>query len=162
MATSPAPGTCTTFPAIAGAPTRPASIRNEATRAWDSGANSTKQLDGNLQLAFTQPQVQGAAMGFTATRESPENYSRITHGFLFGTDAVGRPVFCVLESGRTLTDFAPYVLTDVFRINRVDGNVAYYKNTDLVLLSEVASSGALMAGCTLFASGDVVESEEAP
>lgn len=162
MATSPAPGTCTTFPAIAGVPTRPSSYRNEVDKGWNAGGNSTKQLNGDVELAFTQPQVQGAVMGFTPTREMPEDYARITHGFLFGTDGVGRPTFRVVEYGRTITDPVVYTAGTVFAIRRISGRVTYTADGFFTFHSATPSDGVIMAGCTLYASGDTVESEETP
>lgn len=159
---APPPGTCRTYPAVPGTPARPSTTRNVPDIGWNAGANSVKELDGNLRLSFTQPQVQGAVVGLTNTRDNPASYERITHGFLFGTDAVGRAVFRVVEAGRALTQFAPYTLGDVFHIRRVDGYVAYHRNSDVVLLSGVPSAGTVMAACSLYASGDAVESEESP
>lgn len=159
---APAPGTCKTYPAIPGTPSRPSTITLETDEGWNSGANSVKQLDGDVFLAFTQPQVRGAVMGFTTTRENPADYARITHGFMFTSDAVGRPTWAIIESGRLLSNPQIYNPAIVFRVERANSVVSYIANGDLVMISPTPSDDQIMAGCSMYASNDAVESKEQP
>lgn len=159
---APAPGTCKTYPSIPGTPSRPAYTTLEVDEGWNTGANSVKQLSGDVFLSFTQPQVRGAAMGFVTSRNEPQDYARITHGFMFSSDAIGRPTWAVMESGRLLSDPAIYNPAAVFRIERANGVVSYLVNGDLIMISPTESIGQIMAGCSLYASSDAVESKEQP
>lgn len=159
---APAPGTCKTYPAIPAVPSRPSYYTSEVDEGWNAGANSVKQLSGDVFLAFTQPQVRGAAMGFVASRDTPDDYARITHGFMFTSDAIGRPTWAIMESGRLLTNPAVYAPTSVFRIERANGVVSYLLDGSLIMISQTESIGQVMAGCSLYSSGDAVESQEQP
>lgn len=162
MATNPPPGSCVTYPAVEAVPSRPSYFTQEPEDAWTSGANSAKEISGNCFFEFTQPQVKGAALGFVETREDPTNYSRITHGFMFGSDAVGRPTWAVMERGRLLSAPAVYAVSTVFRIERANGVVSYLLGGELIMISQSESTATVMAGCSLYSSGDAVESEEKP
>lgn len=162
----PAPGTCKFYPAVPGRPARLDGYRNEADTGWNAGANSIKSLDGNVRLVFSQPQVQGAAMGFTESRDNPTDYARLTHAFMFRTNSIGEPTVQMMESGRAVSPVLTYQLGYTFGLYRDNGQVRYrVMNGSTVVVERVStkpSVGSLIVGCSLYASGDSVESEETP
>lgn len=162
----PLPGTCAYYPAVPGRPARLDSYRYDPDMGWNAGANSVKSLTGNVRLVFTQGPAQGVAMGFTHTRENPTNYARLTHGFMFRTNSIGEPTFQIMESGRGILEPVRYNPNFQFAIYRTNGQVVYRvtDGSDVVMTyySSKPSEGEVLVGCSLYASGDAVESEESP
>lgn len=165
--TPPEPGTCIVYPAIPGRATQLPTTRTEVDTGWTAGANSVTELVGDVLLEFTQPVCKGVVLGLTGTRDNPQDYSRVTHGYIFGSSAAGEPTYQVIESGRVIgpvTRYAP--ASTIFRIRRSNSAVTYAVfdgfAEDVVYTSGKTSDGLVMAGCSLYSSGDSVESEETP
>ena len=150
------PGHCYTVPGqpyIAPIPDR---YEPEPIRAWDAGANSVDELDGDVSLRFDTSNAVGVVLGLTQDRDLEDigTLARITHGFYFHTTAAGQPVFQIIEAGKTVTPVAPHDAAEEFEVRRVQGVVLYFKDAVKLYQSRVPSTGMVSAGSALYATGD--------
>lgn len=150
--------TCVFYPEQKAVEERSAYVIYEDSAGWNAGANSVDQLDGDVELVFTQPPATGVVIGFTQNRDDPAGRDRITHGFYFHRNLAGRPVAQVIESGVTKSDELPHTSGIEWRIQRASGVVRYLADGEVVCQSLVPSDGVLSVGCALYANTDAVES----
>ena len=151
----PPPQQCETLPAQPFIPATPARIDTVPVFAWNSGANSEQQQDGNCRVEFTMPQAVGAIVGFTQDRDSVESPDRMTHAFAFTTAQSGAALVQVREGARVLTSARTYTPeATLFEIRRAGGAVTYWVDGEIVYRSRVQSEGTVSVGCALYATGD--------
>ena len=150
---------CTSIPEQPAVAERSAYVKYESSTGWDAGANSVDQLDGDVELVFSQPPATGVVVGFAMDREDPTDRSRVTHGFFFHRNLAGSPVAQVIESGATKTDEFAHLSTTEWRVQRIGGAVRYLMDGNVIFRSAVPSAGVLSVGCSIYASGDEVPSQ---
>lgn len=154
--------TCREIPAVPGQLAIAPSYSAVPDYAWNSGANSVAEVEGDLRLTFNMGAAVGAVIGLYPANErgswSAAERERIRHGLYFHRAANGAPRFAVLEAGKQITASAPYVPGDAFTIRRVGGQVEYLHGARRVLLSLQPSGAAQIVGGCLFASEDALPS----
>lgn len=151
---------CSVIPAYPGSVGRPAHWDITPVFEWAQGANSIIEVNGDARLQFSMGDAIGVVIGLTPTRENPGDRNRVTHGFFFGADGFGSPICQIIESGRMKQQSFTYAPDSLFRIDRVGSTVSYWFQADpgadweRVYVSAATSTGMVMAGCSLYASGD--------
>lgn len=147
----------TCFPATAGSPPIPAVAGTPTTTTlqyslgWNAGARSIETLAGDGAATFTVPtDVVGVVVGFDS---GALEYSRFgtEHALYFRSGLVN-----VIERGMDKTGSAPYVSTDVFRIERSGTVIRYYKGATLLYTSTAPSHGEQYLESTMYSGGDAV------
>ncbi len=159
-------GDCYTIPADPGQPYIPSRVEQVPQAAWDAGANSEIELEGDVSLRFNMRRATGVVLGLTNDRENVTDRARITHGFFFTSTANGGMQAQVIESARTRTSTRTYNEETLFEVRRVEGQVTYWVDGVLAYASRVPSAGQVSVGSVLYATGDVappfVEVEQPP
>lgn len=159
---SPAPVSCRTIPAREAQPAQPevppvpARVDVTPSSGWNAGANSVKELDGDVVLRFKQPRAVGVVLGLTTTPESVPAPERVSHGWYFYQTSNGAPRCRVYEAGRVLLDEQIHDPAAEYRVERVSGTVSYWVDDEQMLVSTVASVGPIHAATSLFTTGDEV------
>lgn len=151
----PQPPVCTFYPEVIGRPAVPGRVDNIVDQAWNAGANSVQELDGDVRVRFTTPAAIGSIIGFTGDREAITDPDRITHGFAFTLQQSGAALAHVREGSRVRTaalQFAPGQTE--FEIRRAGGAVLYLVDDLVIYRSREPSVGPVSVGCALYASGD--------
>ncbi len=157
VATGPVgPVVCTTYPEQKFVPGVPSRIESYLHLGWNAGANSIEERSGNFVIRDTMGLVVGAAWGITETRDEVADPDRLTHSFLFGQTTAGVPRFAIVESGRMVVPYRAYSLGDQFTIRRVAGAVTYLHGDQVIYRSATPSTGTVMVGSSLYASGDTI------
>lgn len=147
---------CTTYPEQPHVPAQAAYVETVPVAEWNAGANSLDTQDGDCQVTFNMGLVVGVIVGLTTDTSNVADYTRLSHALYFHQDASGRPVFNVLESGRTARAAEAYSTSDTWAIRRVGTMVSYFRNGQRVMVSQVPSSGTLSVGTALYYSGDSI------
>jgi hypothetical protein len=147
---------CVTVPAIAEVPAVATRIEHRAVFAWDAGANSIEEIPGDCYIRMTMPLVVGVVCGLVTDRSAVEDFTRITHGWSFTTDARGLPRFDVIEAGATLGLAGEYDASTVFEIRRTGATVTYLVDEAPLHVSEVQSHGVAIVGSAIYGSGDSI------
>jgi hypothetical protein len=144
---------CPEVPAVAAVPT---TFTRDTIVGWNAGANSVRELDGDLQAVIPlPPRVSAVVIGLNHGRRAQTTPDLVEHGFYFQSlNGVDR--YQVIERGATRTASLPRVASDVFSIRRVKGEVQYRINDTEVYRSAVKSSGPVRLNCCLYTSGDQV------
>lgn len=146
---------CTTYPAIDEIPAVPAWVETIAVNEWDAGANSIKELDGDVHTVFSfDTPVVGVAVGFVNHRENVHDYSRLMFGVLMSQSASGTPQFRVMEYGRFRTGFIEYALGEPIELRRVQNEFSAWYNGERLLRGSQAYDGPLIVGSSLYSTGD--------
>ena len=158
----PSPGRCAVYPEIAAIPGTPSRTSVENDFGWNCGANSEQFADGDFELMFNEIGFGniGAVIGIVPSRSTPvTEYQRITHGFYFSASSSGRGLYSIMESGRIVYG-SETISRDSsrYKIQRVDGNVAYYIDDELIFTSRVKSIGEAIIGASLYATKDSLPS----
>lgn len=151
------PPVCTTYPevpAVAGVPAVPSRTEVHIDYAWNAGANSIDEIEGDAVLTFDIGRVTGAVLGLTTSAEAVPARERISHGIYFYQSAGGAMRWAIMEGGRQRTAGEAYTETDVWQIRRAGGMVTYLRNDIEVYRSLEQSIGPVRAASTLYASGD--------
>ncbi|WP_238345976.1 hypothetical protein [Luteimonas saliphila] len=148
------PGECVDIPAVPEIPEIPARIEFESTFQWDAGGNSVAELDGDLHVVFDQGYGVGTVLGFAGSRDDVGTYARITHAFYFHATAAGQFRVAVMEAGKTVSSPMPHVAAAQYEIRRVGGAVSYLIDDVVVYQSRVSSTGPVVVGTALYATGD--------
>lgn len=147
-------GNCTTCSAYDG---WPAERIDHPSFGWDAGANSVKELDGDVQLLIPIPmQALGIVVGLKSHRQYVTTPNLIDYGWKFITTEFGQSYAFPVERGATVGNTLPRTVTDVFEITRVNHVVRYYKNGVLVRTSPRLSTGKVLVNACLYASGDTI------
>lgn len=150
---------CVLVPADPGVPTIPSRTVADPTYAWDSGANSTKTLEGDVYTEFSGAEaILGGVVGFTTEPDRVPDPTRIAHGWY-----MHEGVAQVYESGKLLTPPEAYAADTVFRIQRSRGQVTYLLDGDIYRTSPDTLSGVVSVGASLFGEGDFLfEPQDTP
>ena len=147
---------CQHFPEQQHVPGSSAYYAMDPDFGWTSGGNSIEEQAGDFVIRDEMGLVVGAAWGITVTRDEVPALERLTHAFLFGQDQGSNPLFAIIESTEVVAPNRPYNIGDRFEIRRIDSQVSYYRNDELVYRSSVLSVGPAMVGSSLYASGDQI------
>jgi len=150
---------CVTYPEqpfVPGKAAVPGRYRTYGLFGWDAGANSEKQLDGDVEVKLNMAPCVGVVVGLTQFRDGVGNVERISHGFYFHQGASGSFQAAVIEAGRLRSEILPVVAADVWAIRRRAGRVQYVLNNSVVAVSDVESIGVVSVGGCLYASGDMI------
>lgn len=148
---------CILIPAVARVPPIPATHTERPTFAWDAGANSEQSLSGDLAVEFSGAQaVVGAIVGLTDDRDTPEDPSRIAHGWYLHTDVLGVPQAQPYERGKVASAPVPYTPATKFRIERRGERVASFIDDALVRETRSTLAGDVSVGAALFGTGDFI------
>ncbi|WP_242876072.1 hypothetical protein [Stenotrophomonas maltophilia] len=156
----PGPITCTSYPeqkARPASPRVPGRFEYASVFAWDAGARSDAELDGDLVMKLTMSRVVGVVVGLCTDRDRLEDPAAILHGLYFHQSAGGLMQVCAIESGARVSEVRAYSAEDVWQVRRVGGVVEYVCNGDRFYRSLHLSEGPLLVGCAMFATGDVIE-----
>lgn len=152
---TPGETVCTTYPEIDEIPAVPAWVETIAVNEWDAGANSIKELDGDVHTVFSfDAPVVGVAVGFVNHRENVHDYSRLMFGVLMSQSASGTPQFRVMEYGRFRTGFIKYTLGEPIELRRVQNEFSAWYNGERLLRGSQAYDGPLIVGSSLYSTGD--------
>ena len=147
---------CFSFPAQSGTDPIPARYDETTADAWDSGAHSVTQLDGDVRLAFSINESWGAACGLTPASTPPSiDVARITHGFLVAR-ASGRLAVRVIESGVQVA--GPFLVSfgDTVEVLRQAGAVVYRHAGATLYRSTVPSAGPVKVAASLYGKEDSI------
>lgn len=147
---------CTTYPAVEAIQHVPPRTVATPVNAWDAGANSVDELEGDVRTAFSlDSKVVGLAVGFVDHRDDVQDYARLMLGVLVSQDAGGNQRFRIMEYGRFRTGFFEYVGGEI-EIRRVQGAMSvWYDGTRLYQGTETYN-GALLVGSSLYSTGDSI------
>lgn len=147
---------CVVLPARPEIPYKPAVTTESMSLAWNAGAYSQLELEGDCEIVITNQQaVVGAVLGFVSNTDDVTNFKRMTHGFYFTSSAGGRLRYQIMESGRAIGSAYNYA-AEVLRVQRIGSVVRYMAGAAVVYTSRVPLTGPLRVGCSLFATGDSV------
>lgn len=133
-------------------------VRTESmSLAWNAGAYSQLELDGDCEIVITDQQaVIGAVLGFVrGIEDDVTNYALKSHGFYFSTTQTGRLQYQVMESGKAIGPMRTHA-GEVLRVQRIGTMVRYLSGDTITHTSRVPLTGPLRVGCSLFASGDSI------
>lgn len=154
-------GDCVVVPAAPEIPSTPGYLVYTPQLAWDAGARSVEQLDGDVELSFTMGAVIGAVVGLCAIDTATSGVrEEISHGFYMFIDGGNPQQLQVYERGERVGAVASYESTDTFYIRRIGDRVIYSLEAGGVVLFRYASStplaGPVEVLSALYASGDMV------
>ncbi|HGM6931341.1 TPA: hypothetical protein ACKQDF_000806 [Stenotrophomonas maltophilia] len=157
----PGPVTCKTYPeqkAEPAVPSTPPRMEYLSGFDWDAGANSMVDLDGDVAMSLTMGRAVGVVVGLCPLG-SPGliDPARVQHGLYFHQSAGGRLQACVIEAGRRVSPIRFYGPADVWSLRRIGGTVSYVHDGDHFYTSMRSSSGQVMVGCAMYATGDFIE-----
>lgn len=147
---------CYSFPQQAGTAPIPARYDETTADAWDAGAHSVTQLDGDVRLAFSVNESWGVACGLTPASTAPSiDVARITHGFLVARSS-GRLAVRVIESGAVVA--GPFLLAfdDTLEVLRQAGAVIYRHAGATLYRSTMLSSGPVKVAASLYGKEDSI------
>lgn len=157
----PGPVICKTYPEQRAEPEvlpSPMRVVYDNVFAWDAGANSIDELDGDVAVQLTMDRAIGVVVGFTAGRDRDLNdLTRVSHGLYFHQSEGGRMQACAMERGRRVTAARLYDRDDIWIVRRAGSVVEYVHNSVSFHRSQVHSTGPVLVGCAIFGSGDFIE-----
>ena len=156
----PGPVTCTSYPeqkAQPASPRIPGRFEYASVFAWNAGARSDAELDGDLAMRLTMNRVVGVVVGLCADRDRLEDPAAILHGLYFHQSLGGVMQTCAIESGAKVSEIRTYTASDAWEVRRVGGVIEYVCNGIVFYRSQQRSHGQLLVGCAVFATGDVIE-----
>ena len=147
---------CYSFPEQVGTDPVPARYDETTADAWDAGAHSVTQLDGDVRLAFSINESWGVACGLTPASTPPSiDVARITHGFLVARSS-GRLAVRVIEAGVVVA--GPFLVSfgDTVEVLRQAGAVAYRHAGTVLYRSAAPSAGPVKVAASLYGKEDSV------
>ncbi len=146
--------------AFAGAPavrSAPGTTLATPVKAWDAGANSIEELDGDLYVKYQVPYALGARVGFfQAPFRDSTSIAALLAGFYTYSTAQGMR-WSIVDHGRqvVLGNNVSGPATE-FEIRRVGDQVTYYVDGELVWRPPNPLTGMLRVGTVLYGTGDMV------
>lgn len=147
---------CVVIPAIPTQPYVPQVVTETLSFAWDAGAYSIEEREGDCEIVLTDlAPVVGAVIGFVTTAENVVDFKRITHGLYFTTSQAGQLQYQVMESGRAMGAQRLYDGA-ALRLQRSGTAVRFVAGTAVFYTSRTPLAGPVRAGCSLFATGDTI------
>lgn len=136
-------------------PPTPSQAIVEYNLGWNSGARSILSADHGGRFDFSvSPSVVGAVVGLNGSDQNG-GYVEIKHGFYCAT-GIAR----IIESGVEIGPSFTYVESDVFSVQRVEGEVTYLLNGDLLYTSLVPSTGEMFLDTSMYSGGDEIYNAE--
>jgi len=149
--------TYVTYPATeavaptAGVAATPAQFVSDYNIGWNAGARSVGSIAADGRLEFKpSASARGIVVGLDKT-DSGTTVAEIDFG-LYVTEGK----FKVIEKGIDKTSYAGFASGDVLSVQRRGTAISYYRNEALVYASETASTGELIADCSLYYGGDTI------
>jgi len=148
---------CIHYPAIAAVPPVPYTRTETPTQAWDAGANSVRQLHGDVRLEFSgvQPPV-GSVIGLTVDRQAITNPARMAFAWYLTLHDNGTPQALCYEHGVITSAAYNYDEHSVFAIERGGRHIVYW--LDGVMrrrtLSTLPIDKAVSVGAALYGGYD--------
>lgn len=119
--------------------------------AFDAGARTVAEFSSDGFFTFSVEQATGIVCGLN-TLDSGAEETEILYGFYLESGLVR-----IVERGVFKTAFVSYTpVTSVFRVERINGRVRYYKDGTLLYTSPVLSTGTVFLDCSLYAAGDTI------
>ena len=148
---------CVYLPAVDAKPAVPATFAETSTFAWDAGANSEVELDGDVVVEFSGMEtVAGAVIGLTDDREAVTDPARIAHGWYFHASGTWAPRVQAYERGKIVSQEWAYDPETVFRIERRGARITYRIGGAAVHTSPTTVMEAVSVGAALFGASDVL------
>jgi len=145
---------CLHYPAIAAIPPVPYTRTDPPSNAWDAGANSVRQLTGDLRLEFSEVSLPlGSVIGLTQQRQEVTDPARMAFAWYLTRHASGTAQAWCYEHG--VITSAPYFYTEysVFAIERRGALIFYWLDDQLrrrtpstLLVDSPVSVGAALYG----------------
>lgn len=137
-------------------PGRPPSTHLITPFAWDAGANSVLELDGDVSLYIPAPVgvTTAAVVGLRNVRAANTIPELIPHGWIFEINPVGVLHSCVWESGSRATASEPVVATDTFHVLRVGETIRYLRSGVVVRTTPAAFLDTALVTACLYGAGD--------
>ncbi|MBW8776850.1 MAG: hypothetical protein JF596_18115 [Stenotrophomonas sp.] len=124
---------------------------------WNAGANSFQVIDGDLHTVFQVDIAAAGAVGLAPARADVSRIDNMEHAIYFDTDpSDGTRRFALMESGRLVSPYSPYLVEDEFEIRRAAGAVRFIHNGAELQRSLSLSYGPLRVGAALYRAGDTV------
>jgi hypothetical protein len=121
---------------------------------WDAGASGVETIAGDGFVEFTPTDTAKAwAVGLSDV-DTNVNYTTIDYGFLFANAAA---TFEIVENGVTKTAPAAYAAGNVFRVEKRDGGIAYFRNGEMVNVSNVSSLVAVRVDASFNTAASTVD-----
>lgn len=118
---------------------------------FDAGARTVAEFSSDGFFTFSVEQATGIVCGLN-TLDGGASETEILYGFYLESGRVR-----IVERGIFKTAFVSYTpVTSVFRVERINGRVRYYKDGTLLYTSSVLSTGTVFLDCSLYAAGDTI------
>ena len=147
---------CVVCPEIAPTAGRPAHVVTDLRTGWNAGANSIKQLAGDVHVVVSfDAAPAGIMLGFKTSRKLATEPTLLDHAFyLYSKD--GRPYVEVRERGAKIGAAQAYTLGKALEIRRVGGQITYWIDGVLLMTRPARSRAALVVNTCLYAAGDTI------
>jgi len=145
---------CVHYPAIAAVPPVLYTRTQTPTQAWDAGANSVRQLLGDVRLAFSGvPPPVGSVIGLTVDRQAITNPQRMAFAWYLTLHASGSPHALCYEHGVITSAAYAYDESSVFAIERRGQQIFYWlddvlrrRTVSTLPIDKAVSVGAALYG----------------
>lgn len=152
---------CIDCPSIPATPGTPGHIQQAPDASWSAGANSIKELDGDVVVAWeTVGMVGGIVLGFKSNRANQTLPELVDHGIFLRSQA-GAAYVNVVERNVLKTPAIRRELDDRFEIRRIGGVVTYWHKTGgsnrCIYTSARHSAGVVLVNACMYYSGDTVK-----
>lgn len=117
---------------------------------WNAGARSVDRLDGNLYLSFRVDP--GSRLGVGLARGRFGNHFRnIPFSFFFHNRELR-----IYEAGEEVFGPVSYKLSDSYQIVRINGEIVYKQNEQVIYRSAKVSNGSLVVVSAMYTGADRV------
>ena len=131
------------------------SVTKTAAAAWgNSGAASSRAVNGNGYVELTLPASPGYAMFGLANGDTNQDYADIDFA-LYTNPGIGR--LHVFEKGTYRGTFAAYAAGDKLKVAAESGVVKYYHNGTLLYTSAQTPTFPLRADIALYSTGATLQ-----
>ncbi len=123
--------------------------------AWgNSGASSTRQIDGDGYVEFTVPADPGYAMFGLSSDDADRTYADIDFAF-YTYPATGQ--LMVFEGGAYVTTLGPYFQGETLTVSLDSGTVTYWRDGTLFFTSAQTPANPLRVDTALYSPGASVQ-----
>ena len=143
-------------PAVPAVPATTAQWNIDHNLGWNAGAHSVTRLAGDAYVSFKVPVGSGSLVGFNHVSHGVD-FSEVAHGILF-RNGVAR----AYESGAPKGEVLAFHPTDTFIIERVNGQVTYYRKPAgaapiRMYQSLTVSVGSIIVDASMYSGGDRID-----